>query len=289
MESVTNEKLDQARREIRERKDKRNVYVRNWRESQRIQKRKTTFVDEYVRVKFTKVYSEALNFYSALDQLHPEKKDLCRTTEFRRWRAALSHDNKNNNKKSTTVTHQAEQQRTDKMMLNIPLIPRSRSRPNPIVETQPETPPETTDETIAESQLATPPEIPVEIQPQSLATPPETTDETTAESQLATPPEIPVEIQPQSLATPPEIGAEFTVEMPLIQPETPLETDEQITDRRIQEIIEELRDDPDLNGILDDFQPNNQTDEGIEVPTLEQELETDLGLIDYEPDFYQWS
>ena len=289
MQSVTNEKLDQARREIRERKDKRNVYVRNWRESQRIQKRKTTFVDEYVRVKFTKVYSEALNFYSSLDQLHPEKKDLCRTIEFRRWRAALTHGNKNNNKKSTTVTHQAEQQRTDKMMLNIPLIPRSRSRPNPIVETQPETPPETTDETTAESQLATPPEIPVEIQPQPLATPPETTDETTAESQLATPPEIPVEIQPQPLATPPEIGAEFTVEMPLIQPETPLETDEQITDRRIQEIIEELRDDPDLNGIFNDFQPNNQIDEGIEVPTLEQELETDIGLIDYEPGFYQWS
>ena len=70
--------------------------------------------------------------------------------------------------------------------------------------------------------------------------------------------------------------------MPLIQVETPLETDEQITDRRIQEIVEELRDDPDLNGIFDDFQPDNQTDEGIEVPSIVQEMEADLGLAEYD-------
>ena len=256
MQSVTIERLDQARREIRERKDKRNVYVRNWREGQRIQKRKSIFIEEYVRVKFTKVYSEAINFYSTLDQLYPEKKDLCRTKEFRSWRVGLSHGKKNNNEISTTVTHQAEQQRTDNMMLKIPLIPHlSTTRPRPTANPT------------------------VEIQPE---TPPETTDETTPESQLATPPEIPVEIQLQPLATPPEIGAEFTVETPLIQVETPLETDEQITDRRIQEIIEELRDDPDLNGIFDDFQSDNQTDEGIEVPSIVQEMEADLGLSEYD-------
>ena len=245
MLSVTNEKLDQIRREIRERKDKRNVYVRDWREKQRVQKRKTIFVDEYVRVKFSKVYSEAINFYSALDQIYPEKKDLCRTTEFRSWRAKLSKKDK----KSTTDTRQPEQESTRNMVLNIPLIPHpSTTRPQPTANT-------------------------VETQP-----------ETSTASQLDTPSEI-----QQPLATPPEIGAEFTVEMAPIQPETPLETDEEITDRRIQEIIAELRDDPDLNGIFDDPQPNNQTDEGIEVPTLEQELKTDIGLIDHEVDFYQWS
>ena len=245
MLSVTNEKLDQARRDIRERKDKRNVYVRDWREKQRVQKRKTIFVDEYVRVKFSKVYSEAINFYSALDQIYPEKKDLCRTTEFRSWRAKLSKKDK----KSTTDTRQPEQESTRNMVLNIPLLPH----------------PSTT-------------------RSQSTANTVETTGETSTVSQLDTPSEI-----QQPLATPPEIGAEFIVEMPPIQPETPLETDEEITDRRIQEIIAELRDDPDLNGIFDDLQPNNQTDEGIEVPTLEQEFETDIGLIDRELDFYQWS
>ena len=236
MLSVTNEKLEQARRDMRERKDKRNVYVRNWREKQRVQKRKTIFVDEYVRVKFSKVYTEAINFYSALDQIYPEKKDLCRTTEFRRWRAKLS-------KKSTTDTRQPEHESTRNMVLNIPLLPHPSSTANTV----------------------------------------ETTGQTSTVSELDTPSEI-----QQSPATPPEIGAEIIVEMPPIQPQTPLETDDEITDRRIQEIIAELRDDPDLNGIFDDLEPNNQTDEGIEVPTLEQEIETDIGLIDNEVDFYQW-
>ena len=246
MLSVTNEKLEQARREMRERKDKRNVYVRDWREKQRVQKRKTVFVDEYVRVKFSKVYSDAINFYTALDQIYPEKKDLCRTTEFRSWRAKLNKKDK----KSTADIRQSQQESTRNMVLNIPLIPLPST-----------TPPQPTANTVE--------------------TQPETTGETSTTSQLDTPSEI-----QQPLATPPEIGAEFTIEMPPIQPETPLETDEEITDRRIQEIIAELRDDPDLNGIFDDLQTNNQTDEGIEVPTLEQELETDIGLIDNDLDFY---
>ena len=248
MLSLTVEKLEQTRREIRERKDKRNVYVRDWREKQRAQKRKTVFVNQYVQAKFSKVYSEAINFYSALDQIYPDKKDLCRTTEFRSWRAKLS-------KKSTTDTRQSDQESTRNMVLNIPLIPcPSTMRPQPTTSTV-ETQPETT----------------------------ETTGEISTTSQLDNPSEI-----QQPLATPPEIGAEFTVEIPPIQPETPLETDEGITDRRIQEIIAELRDDPDLNGIFDDLQPNNQIDEGIEVPTFEQDLQTDIELMDQELEFSQW-
>ena len=169
------------------------MYVRDWREKQRAEKRKTVFVNEYVRVKFSKVYSEAINFYTALDQI-------------------------------------------------------------PLPSTMPPQPTANTVETQTE-----------------------TTGETSTTSQLDTPSEI-----QQSLATPPEIGAELTIEIPPIQPETPLETDEEITDRRIQELIAELRDDPDLNGIFDDLETNNQTDEGIEVPTPEQEFETDIGLIENE-------
>ena len=236
MLSVTNEKLEQARRDMRERKDKRNVYVRDWREKQRVQKRKTIFVDEYVRVKFSKVYTEAINFYSALDQIYPEKKDLCRTTEFRSWRAKLSKKDK----KSTTDTRQPEHESTRNMVLNIPLLPHPSTTPS-----------------------------------QSTANTVETTGQTSTVSELDTPSEI-----QQSPATPPEIGAEIIVEMPPIQPQTPLETDDEITDRRIQEIIAELRDDPDLNAIFDDLEPNNQTDEGIEVPSLMEDIEADLGSVE---------
>ena len=259
MQPITKEKMDQAKQELRERKDKRNVYVKNWREAQRIQRRISIFVQEYVRVKFNNVYSEALNFYTALDKLYPKKKDLCKTMEFRGWRGALSYGNNNeisttvttlnegdqNRIHTTRITHQAEQQRSDNLVLRIPLLPHLPTT----------RPPPSENPTIEIPQLETPPEI---------------TDEIT------------VEIPPSQLATPPEIGAEFTVEMPPLQVETPLETDYQITDQRIQEIIEELRDDPDLNGIFDDLQPVDQTDQGIEVPSIEEEMEVDIGLVEHD-------
>ena len=62
MLSITSENLEQARRDIRKRKDARNEYVKNWRQKERVLKRKMIFVHEYVRAKFNKVYTEAMNF-----------------------------------------------------------------------------------------------------------------------------------------------------------------------------------------------------------------------------------
>ena len=235
MLSLTIEKIEQARRDMRKRKDTRNAYVKNWRQKQRVVKRKTIFVHEYVRAKFDKVYAEAMKFYSQLDQTYPDKKDLCRTTEFRKWRENVT-------KKSTAPTQQSAHEATAPtqqsaheatLVLNIPL----------------------------------------------LSHPPSTVETTSTASELA-----PSEIQ-QSASTPPEIGAETIVEMP---PPTPLETDDEINDRRIQEILAELRDDPDLNRIFGNVEPNDQIDEGVELPTLEQEIHTDIGLIDNEDGFSVW-
>ena len=224
MSSLTNENLERARRDMRKRRDTRNAYVKNWRQKQRVVKRKTIFVHEYVRAKFNKVYAEAMKFYSQLDQTYPDKKDLCRTTEFRKWRENVT-------KKSTAPTQQSTHEAT--LVLNIPL----------------------------------------------LSHPPSTVETTSTASELA-----PSEIQ-QSPSTPPEIGAETIVEMP---PPTPLETYDEINDRRIQEILAELRDDPDLNRIFDNVEPDDQIDEGVELPTLEQEMHTDIGLLDNEDDFSVW-
>ena len=263
MRAVTKEKIDQARKEIRERKDRRNVYVKTWRQSQRTQRRINSFIEEYVKEKFSNIYSEALNFYTALDTLYPKKIDLRKTTEFRSWKQTIRDGNNSeiltsviplneaaqNQTRSNRSTDQPDQQRGDNLVLRIPLLPHLS-----IPQTSP---PE--NRTIEILQ----PETQVERQP---------------EISVETPPEIP----PSQPSTIPEIGAEFTVEMPLAGP------DSENIDQRIQEIIEELQNDPDLDGIFDNLEPNNQTDEGIEVPTLEQELETDIGLIDYEPDFCQW-
>ena len=218
-----------------------------------------------MREKFSNIYSEALNFYSALDTLYPKKNDLRKTTEFRSWKQAIRDGNDSeiltpvtplneaaqNQIQSNRSTDQPDQQQQgDNLVLRIPLIPHSSI---------PSTPPE-----IPSSQPSTPPEIP--------------------SSQPSTPPEIP----PHQPSTLPEIGAEFTVEMPPLQPESLAGLNSENMDQRIQEIIEELQNDPDLNGILDNLQPTEQTDEGIELPTFEEEMEVDMGLIDQDPDFYAW-
>ena len=176
MSCPTGEKTDQSSKK----NDTRNAYVRNWREKTRVVKRKAIFVHEYVQAKRGEIYAEAMKFYDELDQEYPKKKDLCKTDEFKLWRA----------KTTKAHTHQSA---------------------TPVLNIQPSS-----------------------HQPS------------------------PAEIQP---STPPEIGAETTVE-------TPLETDE-INDERIQEILSELREDPDLERIFHNF----HNDEGIELPTLELDNE----------------
>ena len=266
MRVVTKEKIDQAKREIRERKDRRNVYVKSWRQGQRTQRRISSFIEEYVREKFSNIYSEALNFYTALDTLYPKKIDLRKTTEFRSRKQTIRDGNDSviltpviplneaaqNQTRSNRSTDQSDQQRGDNLVLRIPLLPHPSipQTPETQVETQPEisvgTPPE-----IPPSQPSTPPEIP----PSQPSTPPEIPP-----SQPSTPPEIPP-FQPSTL---PEIGAEFTVEMPLLQLESLAGPDSENIDQRIQQIIEELQNDPDLDGIFDYPHPAEQIDEGIE-------------------------
>ena len=250
MRAITKEKLDQAREEIQKRKDERNAYVKSWRQTERIQKRVSYFIEGYVREKYENIYSEAVNFYAKLDRLYPKKIDLRKTKEFQEWKQTIPDDiNRETLTAATTVNHinsnssidQSEQQQTDNLVLRIPLLPLSSTPQAP--------PPE--DRTVEIPQPTTPQEMSSEI--------------------------------------PQEIGAECTIEMPPFQFETPAENDEGITDQRIREIIQELQNDPDLNGIFDDIQPTVQNDEGIELPSIEEEIRVDLALIDQDPDFHAWS
>ena len=245
MRAVTKEKLDQARDEIRKRKDKRNTYVKSWRQVQKTNRRVSFFVEEYVREKYTNIYSEAINFYSKLDRLYPAKIDLRKTKEFREWKTAIPHDTSHIN--LNTAIEQTEQQ-TDNLVLRIPLIPRPSA---------PQTPPE--DRSVEISQ-----EMPVETPSQQ--------------------PSAQQEISSSEL----EIGAETTIEIPPFQFETQAEIDEGITDQRIRQIVEELQNDPDLNNLLNDIPPAEQNDEGIEVPTIEEEMRVDLALVDDDSQFSLW-
>ena len=245
MRAITQEKLDQARDEIRKRRDKRNAYVKSWRQVQKTNRRVSYFVEEYVREKYTNIYSEAINFYSKLDRLYPGKIDLRKTKEFREWKTAIPDDISHIN--LNTAIQQTEQQ-TDNLVLRIPLIPRPSA---------PQTPPE-------DRSVEIPQEMPVETPSQQ--------------------PSAQQEISSSEL----EIGAETTIEIPPFQFETPAEIDEGITDQRIREIVEELQNVPDLDGLLNDIPPAEQNDEGIEVPTIEDEMRVDLGLNDDDSQLSLW-
>ena len=69
------------------------VYVKEWRAIEKVRKRHNRFITEYVRVKFWNVYNEANSFFNALNTMYPQKLDLRRTKEFKRWKEAVKNTN----------------------------------------------------------------------------------------------------------------------------------------------------------------------------------------------------
>ena len=181
-------------REVRKRKDERNTYVRAWRQSKKMEKRLSVFVQDYVQEKYQSIYVEAVSFYNTLNGLYPKKIDLRKTKEFRQWKKTKPGNRESSATTTAMTTSQAAQDPTVQQSNNSPL-------------------------TIPQAETA-----------------------------------------PQEL----EIGAELTVES------APLQIDPQaITDQRIEEIIQELRNDPDLDAIFNDIEMSAQNDdEGIEDDIL---------------------
>ena len=192
----------------RETKDRRNTYVKKWRQTVRRQRRASNFVEEYVREKYGNIYDEAMSLYKTLDAAYPRKNDLRKTNEFRKWKKGLKNHNTSetpsnkptqNQTATTPVNHEPAQEQPDE---------------NIICRTSPQPP-----------------------------------------SPQAAPTETPAEIATPQVLTPSEIGAEVVVEIPsLIDPEN--------MEQRIEEILQELRNDPDLEGIFNNLPFN--VDEGFE-------------------------
>ena len=197
MQAISLEKIDQARHEIRQRKDERNTYVRAWRQNQKMEKRLSLFVQDYVQEKYQSIYAEAVSFYNTLNDRYPKKIDLRKTKEFRQWKKAKPSNRESSATTTTATTTTTSQAAQD------PAVQQSNNSPL----------------TIPQAEAA-----------------------------------------PQEL----EIGAELTVEA------APLQIDPQaITDQRIEEIIQELRNDPDLDAVFNDVEMHaEQEDEGIENDIL---------------------
>ena len=77
---------------------KKAINERRRRVTQREKRRRTTFVHDYVRVKYATIYNECNGFYQELTEKYPGKIDFTKTREYRRWEAQI-------NERIQTETH----------------------------------------------------------------------------------------------------------------------------------------------------------------------------------------
>ena len=88
---------------------KRAVEAREWRVERRQKRRFNILVSDYISIKYQAIYDECCQFYSSLNQMYPEKHDLTKTKEYKRWKNEMTNDESNesgedNDTEPTTVT-----------------------------------------------------------------------------------------------------------------------------------------------------------------------------------------
>ena len=248
--------VEETRKIMQERRNRKRVYVKSWRVTERVRRRKNSFITDYVKHKFDNVYHEALCFYDALEKQYPNKRDLCKTKEYHVW-------------KDTVRSGTNELAGTVQTLITETTLNEGFQNTNGLTHC-----------------------VSVSVQNGDEGDSSEQSDNDNFYSDNLVL-EIPLEnyssVQPPADETPPEIPPGNENEIPPVNEMPPVilpvneipPLAEAITDQRIREIIDELRNDPDLDNLFnDDPQPvqNDGVDEGVELPSLEEELE-----IDYEP------
>ena len=257
------------------------------RRMEKSKRRQAYFVAEYIQVKYFQLYGEAANFYNALNTLYSNKYDLRKTAEYRSWKMAF------NGQKLKSI-------RKPSLYENIENIAQQQPETEPqSPETEPQGP-----ETEPQSP-ETEPQSP-ETEPQSPQTEPQSPE--TQPQSPETEPQSP-QTEPQSPETELVVYSDrMELKIPLLdyQPQTPrnstprvttqtveIITEEtlsqltiennilnELTTERIDEIINELRQDFELQHIFAELQQEIELDdEGIDIDIpndirLENELLT---------------
>ena len=243
----------------------RMAYKKSWRATERSRKRHNAFIVEYIRIKFENVYNEASSFFNGLSSIHPQKLDLRRTKEFKEWKEAI----KNAQDPEDHII--AQILRTDVTYGEKPTTSKNqRGKTNN--ESNNEEKPNDTDsdtETIScdeQKQDESSTELDNESDTET------NNDEQNYHDGMLL--EIPLE---NYLHTPHH--DQNTQAIDAEQPDN--HEYEVFSDERIQEIVAELRNDPELGAIFADPENTDQEDEGVELPTLEEEIELDFEPFDY--------
>ena len=80
-------------------KDTRIQRRKELRRQNRSKIRQDLFISEYIQYKYFDIYSEAAEFYNALNNNHPRKYDLRKTTEFKTWKKTITGETVNRPKR----------------------------------------------------------------------------------------------------------------------------------------------------------------------------------------------
>ena len=238
------------------------------------------FVSDYIQTKYLHIYQEAAKLYNNLNELYPSKPDLRRTDEFRYWKNSIAKDRsmpyiRMPRQKKRKFVHTPHRnipiQLCMDSTINLTVLPNaenqtsgSESSPTPA-----ESPPAgSIHEKIM--QLRIPLLSPSQRDPKSNEIP----DETPVESN-----EIPDETPVESNEIPDEIE---TVTEEVIQESAdilyPSLLDE-IAPEVIDNIIAELREDPELKDIVAGVEQQLEVEEvglDIDLPDLSDPLEDEL-------------
>ena len=263
----------------REEKDKYNEQRR----SNKSKARQALFVAEYIQLKWFDMYDEACGFFNSLNVLYPSKYDLRKTEEFRQWKMEMQGKAKTSAKRRV-IYNNAES--SSAATENFPQSP-VESPPQSPVESPPQSPVESPPQSPAQS----PPQSPAQSPPQSPAqSPSQSPAQSSAEISPVQSPTVPEILQPLNYNDSMELKIELlqhdkikerTVTTETLQvithQEEPLTLDD-IPPERINELIEQLRDDPDLRDIFTSVEEQFEFEElgmNIDIPEsspLEEEL-----------------
>ena len=209
--------------------ERKNIWRRE--ESERV--REGRIITGYVKYKYPEVFSEARDFYEELNHLYPGKKDLRRTNEFE-WLKTGTGTKQRKFYQRRKKDQKKKKQTTDNMVLRIPLLGQAETSAGTAEVTRETAEAEVTRET-AEAEV-TRETAEAEVTRETAEA--EVTRETAEITQET---EIPIVIEPQEVTLPP------------------------IPDEILEDIMNGLREDPDIRDIFDEF-------DFEEISPLESEL-----------------
>ena len=282
-------------------KSLKNIRAKHMRHMEKSRRRQAYFISDYVQTKYFHLYTEAAQFYNALNMIYPTKNYLRKTDEYKNWKRAINGENlrqrRKYNKQQYKNIDESEPQTPESVDEPEPQAPENIDEPEPQTPESVDEPEPQALESVDEPEPQTPESVD-EPEPQALESvdePQPQTPESVDEPVLHTDRmrlEIPLfnykppSNKPTTVQDP--IPAVHTQTVETITEEvldqSVIENNfvNQLTTERIDEILNELRQDPDFLHVFDEIEHNVLMDTEIAECI---DIETDTRL---ETELYNW-